>query len=284
MDFLTRTRAGYCQYFADAMGALLRAAGIPARLVSGYGPGTADDTGSRTGPQLHTVTTSDAHVWVEAYFPGFGWIPFEPTPDGFYAPILRGADPAQPSTPSASSSPTPDATPKPATTPPPDASGGGGGGVGATIPPGLLGGVLGVVALLFAVVVVRRWLSRPGTLPGVWRRVGVLGALLGVRRRPSETYAAYARRLSVALPADTVTLIHRSGGDVGPRPVRARVVAALEQIADTSGKAEFSMSGIDERENVQWHRAWERIRRVVPLLLWRTFLTRGLGRGSPVDA
>ncbi|HEV7679236.1 MAG TPA: transglutaminase-like domain-containing protein [Candidatus Dormibacteraeota bacterium] len=284
IDFLTRTHAGYCQYFADAMGALLRASGIPTRLVSGYGPGTTDDNGSRTGPQLHTVTTSDAHVWVEAYFPGFGWVPFEPTPDGFYAPIVRGADPAVPSTPSASSSPTPEPTPKPAATPPPDSNGGAGGVTGATIPPGLLGGVLGVVALLLAVVILRRWLSRPGTLLGVWRRVALLGALLGVRRRSSETYAAYARRLGVALPADTVTLIHRDGGDVGPRPVRARVVAALEQIADTSGKAEFSLSGLDERESVQWHRAWERIRRVIPLLLWRTFLTRGLGRGSPADA
>jgi Transglutaminase-like superfamily/TgpA N-terminal domain len=277
MDFLQRTHAGYCQYFADAMGALLRAAGIPARLVSGYGPGTTDDSTSRTGPQLHSVTTSDAHVWVEAYFPGFGWVPFEPTPDGFYNPIVRGADPSAPSTPAPASSPTPESTPKPVTTPRPDQSGGAGGATSATVPPGLLGVVLGLVALFFAVVVLRRWLSLPGTLGGVWRRVGLLGAALGVRRRSSETYAAYARRLSVALPADTVTLIHRRGGEVGPRPVRARVVAALEQIADTSGKAEFSVGGIDEREAVQWHRAWERIRRVIPLLLWRTFLSRGLG-------
>ncbi len=277
VDFLTRTHEGYCQYFADAMGALLRAAGIPARLVSGYGPGTTDDANSRPGAVLHTVTTSDAHIWVEAYFPGFGWVPFEPTPDGNYTPISRGADPLTPAsspTPSSSSAGSP--TPKPTSTPRPDA-GAAGGVTGPTIPPGLFGGVLGAVALTALLVALRRWIARPRNLTGVWRRVGAFGAILGVRRRPSETYAAFAHRLGSALPPDTVTVVHPGGGEVGPRPVRARVVAALEQIADTSGKAEFSAGGLDERESVQWRRAWERIRRAIPLLLWRSLLARMSG-------
>lgn len=278
VDFLTRTRKGYCQYFADAMGALLRADGIPARLVSGYGPGTVDDSTSRPGGQaLHLVTTSDAHVWVEAYFPGYGWVPFEPTPDGTYSPIPRGPDPGSlaGATPTPSSSAAP--TPKPTSTPNPDQGAPVGSSTSATIPPGLVGGLLAAGLIAAAVVALRRWLARPRSLPAVWRRVLAVGAVLGVRRRQSETYAAYVRRLSAALPADTVTLGHRDGsGEIGPRPVRERVTVALDQIAACTGKAEFSADGLDERETVQWRRAWDRVRRAVPVLMWRALLSRGV--------
>jgi hypothetical protein len=76
--FLTTSHKGYCQYFASAMGSMLRSLKIPTRLVSGYGPGTTQAQNERGGPSQEAVTTSDAHSWVEAYFPGYGWIPFEP--------------------------------------------------------------------------------------------------------------------------------------------------------------------------------------------------------------
>ncbi len=280
-DFLLRTHAGYCQYYASAMGALLRVEGIPARLVSGYGPGTADD--SRTGSTLHQVTTSDAHVWVEAYFPTYGWVAFEPTPDGTYNPIPRGAD-TSPSTvvptPSSSAGATP--TPKPTTTPRPDNGAAAAGGTAPTIPPGLLGGVLAVLAIALLLVLLRNWIAHPRTLPATWRRVAALGAVLGVRRRQSETYAAYVARLCRALPPDTTTVTHRDGSaEVGPRPVRARTVAALEQLAAATGKAEFSASGLSDREVVQWRRAWNRVRRHVPLLLWRAVLARSVRGREP---
>ena len=72
-DFLELKR-GYCEQYAGAMGVLLRAAGVPARVVLGYTPGQPQDDGSRL------VTTNDAHAWVEAWFDGLGWIPFDPTP------------------------------------------------------------------------------------------------------------------------------------------------------------------------------------------------------------
>jgi transglutaminase-like putative cysteine protease len=80
--FLTVTHAGYCQYYAAAMGAMLRAVGIPSRLVNGYGPGTAPNAAARrtASESRWTVSSNDAHTWVEAYFPRYGWIPFEPTP------------------------------------------------------------------------------------------------------------------------------------------------------------------------------------------------------------
>jgi len=72
--FLFELQRGYCDYFATAMVVLARAAGVPARLVVGYASGTYDPT------QAHyVVTEADAHSWVEVYFPGYGWIEFEPT-------------------------------------------------------------------------------------------------------------------------------------------------------------------------------------------------------------
>ena len=74
-NFLT-TRVGYCQQFAAAMGVMLRLSGVPARVVLGY----AHDAPDRNG--RFSVTTYDAHAWVEAYFAGIGWVPFDTTPLG----------------------------------------------------------------------------------------------------------------------------------------------------------------------------------------------------------
>ena len=73
--FLNDLGKGYCDYFASAMVVLARLSGVPARLAIGYASGNYD----RQADQ-YTVTEMDAHSWVEVYFPGFGWIPFEPTP------------------------------------------------------------------------------------------------------------------------------------------------------------------------------------------------------------
>jgi transglutaminase-like putative cysteine protease len=73
VDFLTN-KVGFCQQYAAAMGIMLRMAGLPARVVLGYTHPPADRAGR------FTVTTNDAHSWVEVYFPGQGWIPFDPTP------------------------------------------------------------------------------------------------------------------------------------------------------------------------------------------------------------
>jgi transglutaminase-like putative cysteine protease len=74
VDFLTKTHRGFCQQFAAAMAVLVRELGYPARVVVGYRTGEPD------GHSTYRVTTHDAHAWVEVYFQGFGWLPFEPTP------------------------------------------------------------------------------------------------------------------------------------------------------------------------------------------------------------
>ena len=75
VGFVAQTRAGYCQYFAGAMALMLRYLGVPARVAVGFSSGTYD---AKSG--VWTVTDHDAHAWVEAWFRGFGWLPFDPTP------------------------------------------------------------------------------------------------------------------------------------------------------------------------------------------------------------
>ncbi|RME62186.1 MAG: DUF4129 domain-containing protein [Caldilineae bacterium] len=72
--FLFDIKRGYCDYYATAMVTMLRSLGIPARPASGYAEGTLDRESG-----LYIVTERDAHTWVEVYFPGYGWIEFEPT-------------------------------------------------------------------------------------------------------------------------------------------------------------------------------------------------------------
>lgn len=73
--FLFDLRRGYCDYFASAMVMLARLSGVPARLAIGYAPGDYDET-----TDTHIVTELSAHSWPELYFPGAGWVRFEPTP------------------------------------------------------------------------------------------------------------------------------------------------------------------------------------------------------------
>ena len=73
--FVTQTRRGYCQHFAGAMALMLRYLGIPARVAAGFTSGDYD-----RGKHEWTVTDHNAHTWVEAWFPRYGWLPFDPTP------------------------------------------------------------------------------------------------------------------------------------------------------------------------------------------------------------
>ena len=74
-DFLFERKRGHCEYFASAMAIMLRALGIPSRIVNGFRGGEFNDlTGN------YVIRARDAHSWVEAYFPGQGWVTFDPTP------------------------------------------------------------------------------------------------------------------------------------------------------------------------------------------------------------
>jgi transglutaminase-like putative cysteine protease len=72
--FLFDIRQGYCDYYATSMAMMLRTLGIPARTASGYAEGSYDEQA-----ELFYVSERDAHTWVEVFFPGLGWVEFEPT-------------------------------------------------------------------------------------------------------------------------------------------------------------------------------------------------------------
>jgi hypothetical protein len=85
-DLLFNTKLGFCGHFASAFATLMRAAGVPARVVTGYQGGIRNPLDGR-----YTVRQSDAHAWVEAWLDGQGWTRFDPT--GVVSPerLLRGA-------------------------------------------------------------------------------------------------------------------------------------------------------------------------------------------------
>ena len=74
-DFLFNVKTGHCEYFSTAMAVMLRTHGIASRVVNGFLPGEYNDLGGD-----YIVRASDAHSWVEVYFPGSGWLTFDPTP------------------------------------------------------------------------------------------------------------------------------------------------------------------------------------------------------------
>jgi LPXTG-motif cell wall-anchored protein len=161
LDFLFKTRAGYCQHFAGAATLLLRLAGIPTRVVSGFA------TGKRTGENTFAVRDEDAHAWIEVYFPGYGWVPFNPTPAGDEANVAPETDVLAAH------------------------AGGGGPGEGSA-----LFGVLGVGALAGAALFIYRRRRAPGIALGE-----VLARLAPEPVDPSVTLTALRPRLATIGPA-----------------------------------------------------------------------------------
>jgi hypothetical protein len=88
--FLFDTKIGYCQQFSGVMALMLRMGGVPARVASGFSPGSYNSE-----RKDYVVRDTDAHSWVEAYFPPYGWITFDPTPAA--SPASSQLDDAGPS-------------------------------------------------------------------------------------------------------------------------------------------------------------------------------------------
>ena len=108
VTFLTKTKRGYCEQFAASMALMARVLGIPSRVAIGFG------LGRQIGTE-YVITTKEAHAWVEIYFPGSGWVAFEPTPRADVTEVPPYA--TTPGTAQPSEAPTPTATATP-TTPP----------------------------------------------------------------------------------------------------------------------------------------------------------------------
>lgn len=191
--FLFDDRRGYCQQFSGAMALLLRMGGVPARVSAGFSPGNYDRS-----QRAYVVRDTDAHSWVEAYFPGYGWVTFDPTPAA--APARAQQD--DPGGTPAGGQPTPA---RPSSRPEaPSAAGGGEVTVAATDDgPGwaLLGPIIGLAAM-----------------------AAMGGALLAWRGRlPGGPAAPELAELQRAL--------HRSGRTPSPRTT----LAQLEQLLGGGG-------------------------------------------------
>jgi len=80
--FLFDTKAGHCEYFATATAVMLRAVGVPARVATGFRGGEWNEFG-----RFYTVRQDFSHVWVETFFPGHGWVIFDPSPKQEIGPV-----------------------------------------------------------------------------------------------------------------------------------------------------------------------------------------------------
>lgn len=192
-------RQGFCQWYATAMTVMLRAADVPARFVQGFLPGELQADGSRV------VRASDSHAWVEVYFPGYGWVQFDPT----------GNNVSQlPPLPAGTIQPLPSQSPVPSRGPDddgelnrtPSAQPGGGGSSGTPsgpVGPGpfiLVGLVLAAVVGWAAFMAYRRG-PRDVSPDQAWTSVTGLARRLGFGPRPTQTVYEYAASLGEVLPS-----------------------------------------------------------------------------------
>jgi hypothetical protein len=211
VEFLTIGRTGYCEQYASAMAAMLRTVDVPARVAVGFTAGTelADH---------RSVSTEDAHAWVEAWFPGIGWTTFDPTPltDGRavtppYVEEARGQAPgadtaAQPDDLSAQDqaeipvpAPLPEIEQAPTSTETPSDAGPGLAPLWPVLPLLLVAALLGTPAGL-RVLDRRRRLTAvhaggPGAAPAAWAELLAASTDRGVPAPSTDTVRGSARRL-----------------------------------------------------------------------------------------
>ncbi len=229
------TRSGYCVHYASATAGLLRGAGVPARVVVGFLPGTAISGG-------WAVTTNELHSWAEAWIDGAGWVRVETTPGaGTGAASPEGAAITPTPTPSASDAPEPAQTEAPTPTPTPSAStaaptpsvsaapGEPGGQAAPLLDPALVRGILtalGVLLVLALPALVRaaqRAVRLRRGAPGGWLELRAtladLGARLPASATPGQVQAAIVARVpQLGAASDRVRLAaERAVFDAGPR-------------------------------------------------------------------
>jgi transglutaminase-like putative cysteine protease len=167
-EFLFGNRKGYCEQISTSLAVMLRTLGIPAREAIGYVPGPFDPLSD-----TYEILASDAHAWVQVYFPHYGWQNFDPTADVPLAPANPGEVLLQ------------DVGAKVAHLP--------------WLPIGTIGGagMVGYGSLVYE----RRRRSRPRTQAGVLLlRLERAGARSGLTRSAAETLREYGQRLDGRFP------------------------------------------------------------------------------------
>jgi transglutaminase-like putative cysteine protease len=188
-------RQGFCQYYSSTMAMLMRNAGVPTRWVQGFLPGELSGT-------VETVRGGQAHAWVEVWFPGVGWYPFDPTggdlsqlsapplgiPIASASPVVRPSEDAP--------GPSRSLTSVPADTP----VGPTGQGVAGPIPFIIVGLILAAAMSVLAVTAYRRG-PREVTADTAWGSVTRMARRLGFGPRPTQTIYEYSAELGDVLPS-----------------------------------------------------------------------------------
>ena len=240
--FLFESKEGYSAYFASAMTVLLRTAGVPARLAAGYAPGEHNPESG-----VITVRDSDSHGWVQVFFPGYGWIDFEPTTT--YAPPERGL-PGVPEEESAITSTdeidlseidNPDTEED---LPPGPAEEG-----DVALVPSNLGAILfrslmiaiGILIVLWLLLALlwNKGLGRLGPVERVYTKMSRLGALAGLGRGIHQTPTEYAAALGKGVPG---------------------IEEPARQIAAAFATGRYGRESLDEEASRDSEQAWLRIR------------------------
>lgn len=206
--FLFDEQRGYCDYYSSAFVVLARSVGIPARVAAGYA------TGMRVGDgQTYRQHAFDAHTWPEVYFPGYGWIEFEPTASSEHPRIARAPSPDTPLDPGAAASePEQDllaeemaaerAAAEDAANPAPAAAPSAAAAASRRLPlwPLLTGLALLAVAAGGAWLAWQRPLRGLSPAEGFYARLLRVTAWLGFRPRTADTPNEFGQRLGGAIP------------------------------------------------------------------------------------
>jgi transglutaminase-like putative cysteine protease len=190
-------KKGFCQYYAATMAVILRHLGIPTRIAQGFLPGTRDASGA-----TERIQNNNAHAWVEVYFPGYGWVEFDPTStEVAQLTALPSGPPAASAKPRPSVSFGPRASVAPRnerdTGPAGSVSGAGKSNLGPFIAVGFL---LIIVVVLVAFLAWRRGPRGPTSAEGAYGTVTRIASRLGFAPRPAETVYEYATSLGQVLP------------------------------------------------------------------------------------
>jgi transglutaminase-like putative cysteine protease len=249
--FLFDLKADFCEYFASSMAVLLREVGVPARVVEGFTSGSLDAS------NRYAVRELNAHAWVEAYFPGYGWIEFEPTPSELPFDRAENTD---------AGTTNPDGSPRIGredssgllgrdTAPDPGIGGvddtppsGVGGDLSKTIDPRPGLAVLSALLLALFVGLVRFEMRFRGlgTIDSAWGKTRLLGAYAGHAARPSQTPYEYADAMGREIPD-----VHEP----------------LQTIARARVQDRYSPTGATDAERDAAAAAWRKVARIFVTLL-----------------
>ena len=252
-ECLLESGVGFCQHFASTMVMALREMDIPSRFVSGYLPGVAVKGGR------YEVPLQALHAWVEVYFPGFGWVRFDPTPgqqlrrfEQRATELPEGDGQASPTS-DASGAPLPSLGPEPTTSPSPSPgllpvlpAPGDAGPLGPWLLPGA--GILVAVLLLAGGLLLVRLRRLPGGDGALaWARIAGLAERLGHGPHPAQTEYEFAAQLSRALPS---------------------VRDDLYVVADARVEQRYGRRGVTRERQGALRRAYARIRTALLRLGW----------------